>query len=264
MRKILLPADFSGPGQAALHFAADLAHRTGAELIVQEYAVSATADSAEAESPAPEHPELTYWRSIHPELTIRVIRAEDVLDEAVPAACAEYEPDLVVLGAIGTQVDTGILNENFAKTARHLAYPLLVVDKPPHLPLRRVLYVSDFSEPELDVFERMLGIVGVYEPQIHLLYVKNSQYFDMPMILAENVMRDFENRAVSLTTKSHIAQGGSVSQAVNDYIAELDIDLVVLGNQPRSLFYRLLTENVLANVLWTTDTPVLIVPRDPQ
>lgn len=261
MKKILLPADFSAPGQAALSFAADLAQRTGAELIIQEYPVPASAESEPAEAPPVEHPELTYWQSIHPELTIRIERTTELLDEAVPKACAEHQPDLVILGAMGTEVDKGILTESLAHTARHLEFPLLVIDKPAHLPLRRVLYVSDFSEPEVAVFEQMLTLVAAYNPEIHLLYVKNSQYFDMPLILAKNVMRDFENRAVSQTTHSHISQSDTVADAVTEYVAKLDIDLVVLGNQPRSLFYRLLTENVLAHVLRGTDTPVLIIPR---
>lgn len=265
MKKILLPADFSGPGQASLNFAADLAQRTGAELIVQDFSAAGRPETSAAppatDPSATELPELTYWRSIHPDLTVRVEPAETPLDEAVPDACRQHQPDLVILGAISHRVNEGVLSQSLSRTARRSEYPVLVVERPVELPLQRILFVSDFSEPEMAVFERILSLVGLYNPEIHLLYVKNSQYFDMPIILAESVMRDFEDRASSFRTHSHVIQQNSISGAVGKFVKELDIDLVALGNQPRSLFYRLFTEDVLSGILHDTDTPVLIVPR---
>jgi nucleotide-binding universal stress UspA family protein len=265
MKKIVLPADFSGPGQAGLSFAADLAQRTGAELIILDFA---NADQTEAsdESPhdasqATQHPELTYWQSIHPDIAIRVEPTDLPLEAAITAACDRHQPDLVLLGVISHRVKEGSGSKDLARTTRRLAYPLLVIEKPVTLPLRRVLFVSDFSESEMAVFERVLSLVGRYDPEVHLLYVRNSQYFDMPLILAKSVMRDFEDRAMPLTTHLHVSQHKKVSDAVAAYIKEADIDLVALGNQPRSLFYRIFSEDVLSGIIRDTDTPVLIVPR---
>jgi nucleotide-binding universal stress UspA family protein len=265
MKKILLPADFSGPGQAGLNFAADLAQRTGAELVILAFShadqAEAVGESSSTDPQAAQPPELTYWQSIHPDLAIQVETTELPLDEAIIAACDRHQPDLVILGVISHRVNEGVLSEKVSRTARRLEYPLLVIEKPVTLPLRQVLFVSDFSESELAVFERVLSLVGRYDPEVHLLYVRNSQYFDMPLILANSVMRDFEDRAIPLTTHVHVSQHNSVSEAVGAYTKEADIDLVALGNQPRSLFYRLFTEDVLAGILRDTDTPVLIVPR---
>jgi nucleotide-binding universal stress UspA family protein len=221
------------------------------------------ADTPAAGAPAsPDHQsELAAWQAAHPQLRVQVDRIAKSVEEGLPLACHREQPDLVVLGATGTYLDAGVLGESTAQLARHLECPLLVIEKPPRLPIRRVLFVSDFSKPEAAVFQRMLSLIGVYSPTIHLLYVKHSQYLNMPLILADSVMRDFEELALPLDCHSHVGHGGNVSNAVNKYIDSLDIDLVVLGNQPRSLFYRLITEDVLARVLRHTDTPVLIVPR---
>lgn len=262
MKRILSPADFSAPGQAAMQFAADLAERTGAQLLMREY-VTPAAEAVPRGNPAsePESGTLRYWVATHDQLDIQVDRVETTPEKDLLAICQEEGPDLVVLGATGTSIEPGVLSDQTARLARHIECPLLVVERPARLPVRRVLFVSDFSEPEADVMRKILSLIGVYEPEIHLLYVKDSQYLDMPLILAESVMRDFEDLAVPLSCHSHVAQGGSVSAAVSDSISRLDIDLVALGNQPRSLLYRLLTEDVLARVLRDTDAPVLIVPR---
>lgn len=257
MKQILVPADFSGPGQAALQFAADLSERTEARLLVRDYPVAARRDDDALSHEGP----LQYWTRTHEQLPIQLERIEAAPAQDLLASCRRENPDLVVLGATGSRIESGVLEEGTAYLARHIECPLVVIEKPARLPLRRVLFVSDFSEPEAAVFQRALSLVGVYEPEIHFLYVKNSQYFNMPLILAKSVMGDFADLAVPLACHSHVTTGGSISQAVSERVQSLDIDLVVLGNQPRSLLYRLLTEDVLARVLRDTDIPVLIVPR---
>lgn len=134
-----------------------------------------------------------------------------------------------------------------------------------------VLLPTDGSENAERAVEQAVDLASSYDATLHLLYVVDVKH--MTSDAAETLMGDQLEHAgqaavdaiaeraerSGLTVNSTVAPG-TPAQGILNYVADNDIDIIVMGTRGRTGLDRLLVGSVTEKVVRLSDVPVLTVP----
>lgn len=151
-----------------------------------------------------------------------------------------------------------------------------------NLSIKRVLVPTDFSEPASRTLDDALAVAEALEASLHILHVvvpydpytvptadigmKPQETLLEAMLSAardrmDDLLRKVSSSAVDL--EGSCRQGTAAADAIVDFCAEEDIDLIVLSSHGRRGFRRLFLGSVTEEVIRRATCPVLVQRRDP-
>lgn len=134
-----------------------------------------------------------------------------------------------------------------------------------------ILVPTDGSEAAERAVEHAVDLASTYDARVHALYVVDASVYATLDTGAEMVMESLEEEgeaAVGAIEAAAAERGvpvvtevttGSAHDAILDYAADNDVDLVVMGTHGRTGFDRYLLGSVTERVVRTSDVPVLTV-----
>jgi len=188
--------------------------------------------------------------------------------------------DLIVVGAHGHHLLRDyLLGTTAEKLIRKAALPVLVVKHPPHLPYRRILVPTDFSEPSWQA----LAAASVLAPgaSIDLLHIYGfwgegrlgmagagaeaiEAYRQQTEAVARGAMDEWQ-QGLDLSghhVERHFRQGHAAT-VISQFAAERQHDLIVMGTAGRTGLPYILLGSVTEHTLRTAPCDTLTVrPTD--
>lgn len=203
-----------------------------------------------------------------------LVRAGDVLDELLDVVTGNGM-ELVVTGVarnqwfrnvtLGTVVD-GIL--------RRSPVPTLVVRNRANEEYRRILVAGDFS----DLTRHLLETTLAWFPEADVTFF---HAFDVPYLDLSDASRDIVREQArkeankgaaeflagipaTLNRRSavrSVCEFGLPVVALNNYSLRTEVDLVVIGNHGRSVFFEILTGSNAKDILQNVESDVLVLPE---
>jgi len=201
---------------------------------------------------------------------------------------AEQDAGLVVVGRQGrTGLGKRLLGGVTEGVLHRATTPVLVVPKGDRatdgeIEYSRVLVPTDGSENAEAAVPRGVTIARLYDATIHVLNVVDLQasggVFNAGGLetefvdrleargneAVEQIVREIGGTAPDLSVESAVVRTDSfdgVAAGIREYVADHDIDLVVMGSHGRSNIGRQLLGSVTSTLLRTVDVPVLVVDR---
>ena len=268
--RILVPTDGSGPANAALEYAGEIAARERITVHVL-HVIDPDADPEEAGNLLADG---RAWAGDTDAPVIDEIQTGEPRD-AILEYAAEYGVDAIVMGTRGRRgVGRLLLGSVTESVVRDADVPVLVVRGAPEVrrryPFETILVPSDGSDHAAVALERALAIARHHDATVHVLSVVDvtpagiEDRTDLRLERLENSARRVVDDAVAAAEKSGVeavsaVQYGSTDQRIRSYVDEVDADLVVMGTHGRSGLERLLLGSATERVLRTATTPVLTV-----
>ena len=134
-----------------------------------------------------------------------------------------------------------------------------------------ILVPTDGSEASRRATEHAVDLASNYDARVHALYVVDTSVYLTLETGAEMVLEALEKEgesAVQAVEDAATAAGVAVVTAVTDgnaydviaeYVADNDVDLIVMGTHGRTGLDRYLLGSVTERVVRTSDVPVLTV-----
>ena len=96
-------------------------------------------------------------------------------------------------------------------------------------------------------------------PEIHLLAVHTSEFFDAPYILQHEAMKDFMKLAEPLACKKHIMRDFSVDSGSRSFAEKIGADLIGISNHHRSPLKRMLVGSNVEALVNHANVPVMTI-----
>lgn len=207
----------------------------------------------------------------------------------ISECAADEDADLVVVGRQGlTGLGRRLLGGVTEQVLHRSDVPVLVVPdddsgEPTPAEFSRVLLTTDGSENADVAIPHGVGLARHFESTLHVLHVVDLQaaggMFSAGGLDAEfldrleargreavdGVVQHIQDSAPDLRVETAVERTTSFDGAaagVREYVADNDIDLVVLGSHGRSNVGRQLLGSVASAVLRSVDVPVLVVKRE--
>lgn len=268
--RILVPTDGSGPANAALEYAGEIA--TVENLTVHiVHVVDPDTDPADASEQLADSRE---WAGDADAPVIDEVHTGEPR-EAILEYAATHDVDAIVMGTRGRRgVGRLLLGSVTEAVVRDASVPVLVVRGAAEVrrryPLETIVVPVDGSSHADAALEQALALASDNGATVHFLSVVDvapvgiddgndlrlerlKQYAQQ--VVDEGVQRADEVGVDAVGTVQH----GSAQQRIREYTDDEDADLVVMGTHGRSGLDRLLLGSVTERVLRTATTPVLTV-----
>lgn len=273
MKKILVPTDFSDCANAAAQFAIDLAEKVHAEidfLHLQQTPVNWVNLPLDRERNFPDthkaiahaENELRTWCSkaaakgvkAHPLLVFNT--ATDEILEHVE----KLREDVVLMGT-GEKYTLGdaILGSNTQQMIRKSMVPVLSLKTPVTEEVRKVVFVSDFSEVSMKAFEGITKFVQSIEASMDLLFVNTPEEFESTATTESNMNLVESMAPKGMELQKYIINANSVEDGVLDFARGHEVDLIAICTHGKSGLKRLLDPSIAEEVAMLSPVPVLTI-----
>ena len=274
--RVLVPTDGSGPANAALEYAAEIAARE--DLTVYVLHVVDPDDDLPATTVEDLLEAGRTWAADANAPIIDAVRT-GAPSEAILEFAADHDVDAVVMGTRGRRgIGRLLLGSVTEAVVRDADVPVLVVrgsaDVRRRYPVETVLVPSDGSVHADVAVEHALAIADHLGADVHVvtsvdvspaeLGEGTDLRLDRLEAHARSVVDDAADRAAGTDLEVTTAvRHGSIARTIRTYAEEHDVDLLVMGTHGRSGIDRLLLGSVTERVLRTAPAPVLTV-RAPE
>ncbi|MFC4542908.1 universal stress protein [Halosolutus amylolyticus] len=268
--RILVPTDGSGPANAALEYAGEIAAAEDVTVHVL-HVIDPDADPADVETPLESSRK---WAGDAGAPVIDEIHTGEPRD-AILEYAATRDVDAIVMGTRGRSgVGRLLLGSVTEGVVRDAEVPVLVVrgaaEVERQYPFETIVVPIDGSDHADAAIERALSIARHHDATVHLLSVVDvtpagiDERTDLRLDRLENAAERIIDDGVATAESAGIdpetaIRYGSTDRTIRNYVTEQDATLLVMGTHGRSGIDRLLIGSVTERVLRTATVPVLTV-----
>lgn len=268
MQHILVPVDFSPVSRNAAIYAAELAKKFNARLLlfhaymlptpVSEVPyVMVTADEMQQENETflrKEAEQLHATYKVEVEWLVRIGIASD----EIKALAAEKNADLIVMGMKGAGGLDKIIGSTTTNVVRKVKVPVLVIpEKATYQPINHITYAYDLNDPSGPaLFQPLLDLAAGYQSRFSLLHVQSpggSKENNDPGNTALAAL--FMGRQVSWVT----AEDNSVTRGISDFLLQHPAELLAMIAHRHNFFERVFSKSHTSAMAYETSIPLLIL-----
>lgn len=272
MRTILSPTDFSLCARYATDAAAQLARRLDAQLHLLHCMNLPDGWDNWNEQQRGMRPEvqqevtnarleLQDLSNTYPDLEVKATVCGGPLPQSVAGYVDQSAADLVVMGSHGASgKNEYFIGSNTQKVVREVHCPVLVVKEPlDKIDFGKVVFASSFHQKEREAFLRFKEFVKPFVPEIHLVEIHTSSFFDPPYILSRQAMDEFKGLCAPFRCETHVFRNFSVDRGVRAFAENIGAGLIGISNHHRHPLRRMLSGSNVEALVNHSDTPVLSV-----
>jgi len=198
------------------------------------------------------------------------------VDETIVTYAAEREVDLVAMPTRGRQgLDRLLLGSTTERVVRRSPVPVLSLrpdGEAARYPYRNVLVPTDGSDRAAEALGRAVALAARSGATLHVLSVVDvgtigaEAYSGTDALVSASEETVAEAVAVAeaagVETVERVEVGTSAARGIRSYLADHDVDLVVMGTRGLTGVERYLLGSVAERTVRTSPVPVLTVPGD--
>ena len=273
MKTILVPTDFSLNATAALDYAAALARKEKARMVIlhavhlsyelpEMHGEPIPADAGRNKKDASKRLAMmcSGIRSKFGVDCTSVTKAgfaQDIIIESI----REIHPDLVIMGTKGESgFKSQILGSNASNIMDKATCPVLVVPEKAEINRTgRILYATDYLASDVESLAQLVVIAKALKASIEVLHISDRDYSEE----AENYfMEEFEQRVrkkiVYKKLNFHLLTGKSFEKELENYVKEAQPEILAMSAQHRGLFDKLFRKSHTQYAAYHTNIPLLV------
>jgi nucleotide-binding universal stress UspA family protein len=268
MQNILVPVDFSPVSRNAAIYAAELAKKFNAKLVlfhaymlptpVSEVPyVMVTADEMQKENEAllkKEADQLHDTYAIEVEWIVQI----GVPSDEVKQLAKEKNADIIVMGMKGAGGLDKIIGSTTTNVIRKVKVPVLVIpEKATYQAIQHITYAYDLNDPSNPaLFQPLLDLAAAYQSRFSLLHVESPSEAkestgpgNAPL---ENL---FMGRQVNWVT----IEDSSVTHGISEYLLQHPAELLAMIAHRHNFFERVFSKSHTTSMAYETSIPLLIL-----
>lgn len=276
-KKILVPTDFSKASQVAYFYAVELAKIYDAQIeLIHVYQGSFAVDQPMVFSPGLGREEtlqkqLNHFAKTIDESTedgsIATVKTSTLLipGATVPAIVAESENPEVFMIIMGTEGKNGMVEKILGSIASGVAQqakcPVLMIPKSvEYKAFQHILYAANFESAEETVVDQAHQLAELFRAKMHFIHIWADEKKEDFLETEERIFNQlFKNDFPKYTFLMTSVKANSITEGLDQYAQENNIDLVVIANRQRSFLESVTGQSVTKNMCLTSNTPIMVL-----
>lgn len=282
MNKILIPVDFSEDSLSAIQYACQLisqnerkqevdlihvfTHHSNSYVNRQAYPIE---DPQVKISEKDMERLLASLRNEHPDIKFNTIFKEGNLFEEISKVTAGFDYDAVIMGTKGSSgLEAIFLGSNTYDVILNTKTPVVgVPQKTKKLKKDRVGLLCNFKEGEIEVLQHAIKLIG-NGFELVLIYVnKDDRRISDIDVQFKGWIEEIINRTgiqnISYTIKPQVLYNRAaenISHAIANVLIDEQIDLLLITRSRKSIFRKLIEENIVRKMAYNMTIPTLFAP----
>lgn len=270
MKKILVPTDLSEIADNGMNYAAALARFIGAEITLLNVESALVTDS---EYMSPEmlnsmeeqrNRKLESMKQKTDSITedYGIAAYYEVQMSNLENAILEYSKDfdLIVMGTSGEEtLEQYFFGSHSYHIIKKSTKPVLIVPyEVTFVPFENVVYASDYKAGDQLALKQFLRFSRPFKPKVHVLHVSQKKEE-----VEEEVFHAFADLIVDIFPDDHQLLfdrlvSKDIANGIDDFVNEIDADLLVMNSEHRSFFEKLFHKSVTRELAAIANYPLLV------
>ena len=258
---ILVPTDFSDNARNAANYAAQLAKKINASLVLlHAYMLPAPVSEVpymmvnvdeiqkDNERIAKEESEKLQSHGIRCTYLVRLGFPSDEIDAAI-----EDQPiDLVVMGMRGKGTLEKWMGSTTTSTIKKITKPILVVpEDATYHDLQNVTYATDFTySVAFNIYDPLLNLLKLFNAQLHIVHVSKDE---------SKGQGSLDPAFKAVPHEFHIIEDTDVRHGIESYLETHPTDLLVMVTHEHSFMERLFRKTHTTAMVYNTHVPLLVL-----
>lgn len=246
MKKILVPTDFSGQADYALHVAAQLAKRHRCEIYLL-HMLELPVNEIDALSSHSDLPEAMFYMKLARKRFDEVLekpflknlKVHEIVKfhqafDGIIDTCKEYKIDLIIMGSHGVSgFKEMFIGSNTEKVVRTSDIPVLVI-KNYHKTFKvyNFIYASDFTEENKEPFKKAMEFAKLVDATMHLLMINTPNKF-LTTDEADSRMQDFMKGVRFKNYTINIYNDYTIEKGILNFAHHIDAGLIGMSTHGR-------------------------------
>jgi nucleotide-binding universal stress UspA family protein len=277
MKKILVPTDFSKPALIATEVAADIARKSGAQLILLHVVEEAVPNSINIEGQVGTGSDweeklftMKLIEKARKQLSKTVengkfegVKVKTELRVGTPyhgmnSIITSQKVDLVVMGTAGhSDFEEMIIGSNTEKVVRTAYCPVLTVhEKPVRKEFKNIVYATSMSKEE-EVFSRIVRTTqNLYDSTVHLVRINTPGNFQRDAVV-KKYMNDFAKKLQLKNYTINVFNDLTEEEGIIYFADSINADLIAMATHGRTGFAHVLAGSIAEEVVGHSKRPVL-------
>ncbi len=272
MKTILVPVDFSKASENAMVFAAGLATKFDAKVIlfnsfhsyhVNAYGSVETMDH-DVELAARKSKCLlkNAWSKLPGTALVvtELVSSEHSMHDEMPVLIKKKKVDLVVMGTLGlgNKLEGLIFGTNTSWMIEKASCPVLAIpENAEHITIKHIVYASDYLPCDTDNLKTVSALAGHFNATVNLVHVssnsdKHAEADGRDFMKEVNALPGLESAGIT------IVKGDNVEKALEKYLRSGEVDLLVMSAHQRSLMDKLFGKSVTRVMALYLTVPLMV------
>ncbi len=273
MKNILVPIDFSETSKFAAKYALEIAKITNAKIALIhliEIPKGIIDMGASSKFSIPES--MLYLRKVKEkilhfkkEVFSKNTKVNYYIKLNTPAKgilkqAEKMNSDLIVMGYKGhSDFEELIIGSNTEKVVRSAKQPVIVIKKDfEKFNLKNIVFASDFTEENKEVFKKFINFANIFNSKIHLLKVNTPANFKKTFD-TENLITAFASKFQLKNFNIKIYNDATVEKGILNFSSEINADLIGLSTHGRSGLAHLFAGSIVKKLTKSALKPMLTV-----
>lgn len=271
---ILVPVDFSENSKNAARYALYLGRHLGAEItlfhavtvpvVVGDYpsAVPVEIDTEPSQEEIDKYRDSLQEVLDHDEDKSVVLKTRVEVGftvDTIMEAADDIDADMIVMGTTGASgLEKFFIGTNAASIIDRSEIPVLLIPENAKTePLKDIVYATNF-DPEDDIMmDTLLQFAKIFDSTIHCLHVSEKLGVEDKMNLDE-LEESSWHREMGVEVKFRNIEGKDPLEALDKYIDENSIDLLVMLTHRKTIMQKLFSRSVTKEMAFHTHIPLLV------
>ncbi len=280
MKKILFPTDFSANAQNAYSYALHLAEKLDANIttlhaylpihVPANVMASTVGELTEMqkmeewsryEKAAKEMHEKAVERGLE-KVEVNHVMEEGSAIEVIKKVAMDEKADLIVMGTKGASGIIGsLIGSNTATMIEEADIPVLAI---PHNakyhPIQKMAIATDFENLEENAILKAIEYAELFDAELHCIHVNvahnpllGERMAKLCSSFADTPKLSFE----IIDTEDNLSSVEDVLEAIDKYVNEKNMDMLVMQTHKRTFFQKLFTVSYTKKMAFHTDVPLL-------
>jgi nucleotide-binding universal stress UspA family protein len=277
MKKILVPVDFSKPAMNAAEVGADIARKSGAQLILLHVIEEIVGNSINVEgevNTAGNWEDKIYTIKLIEKAKKQLakmtedprfgdLRLKTELRMGTPyhgmnSIIVDHKVDLVVMGTSGkSDIEEMIIGSNTEKVVRTAHCPVLTVHhKPATKDFKNIVYATAMNRDE-EVFSRIVRTTQkLYDATVHLVRINTPGNFQRDVVV-KKYMADFAKKLQLKNFTINVFNDITEEEGIVYFAESIDADMIAMATHGRTGFAHVLAGSIAEDVVSHSKRPVL-------
>jgi nucleotide-binding universal stress UspA family protein len=276
MKTILVPTDFSETAKNASLYAIDLAKQVKAKKIILYNTYQAPVsvgpdpmvpvlevfDLDTVKKANEENLQLLKFKFLafcDKDIVIDTLCEFNMLAQGVEEICGRMDIDLIVMGITGGgAVEETVFGSNTVKVARTIKVPVIIVPaKANYTSVDKIALVTDFEKVNTSIpVEPIKKILQSTGAELNILHVEKSGNYNKDNAF-ESV--EMDKLFTGFEPKYHFIHNQDFADAINDFVFEQQIDLVIIVPKKHGLFETIFKKSHTKHLAFHSNIPLMVV-----
>jgi len=277
MKTFLLPTDFSDTAKNAALYALQLAEQIGVTKLVlyHSYEIPVTIDpmtpgiqmlDVDVLKKNGEEGLAMFRSQLLPfakNIAVEGFNEYGDLADGLDTVCKKVEADMIVMGITGGgALEEKLIGSNAVSVAKHTSVPVIIVPAGVKFTrIQQVMLTSDFDKEDRKVpVASARKIIQETQSKLLVFHIDEEpeEYEEeSPEATAEGYA--LNALLYDLSPQFHFSKNTRFAEAVNDFVSEYQVDLVITIAKKQGFFGSLFTESHTKQLAFHSKVPVMVI-----